>query len=61
MTDTLGGGDDLVGEGFRHGLVGSERGLSGALHDEVDSLVDSSEWGDVNSLSSHGTSGTDSG
>ena len=60
MTNTLGGGDDLISEGLRHGLVASERGLSGSLADEVDSLVDSSEWGDINSLSSDGTTGTNS-
>jgi hypothetical protein len=61
LTDTLGGVDDFVGEGLWHGLVGSEARLSGSLAHEVDSLVDSSEWGDINSLSSDGTTGTDSG
>lgn len=60
MTNTLGGGDDLISEGLGHGLVASERGLSGSLADEVNSLVDSSEWGDINSLSSDGTAGTNS-
>jgi len=60
LTNTLGGSDDLIGEGLRHGLVASEGGLSGSLDDEVDSLVDSSEWGDINSLSSDGTTGTNS-
>lgn len=61
LTDTLGGVNDLVGEDFAHALVRSESGLSGSLAHEVDSLVDSSEWRDINSLSSDGTSGTDSG
>jgi len=60
LTNSLGGSDDLISQSFRHGLVGSESGLSGSLADQVDSLVDSSEWGDINSLSSDGTTGTNS-
>lgn len=60
MTDSLGGSNNLISQSFRHGLVGSESGLSGSLAHEVDSLVDSSEWGDINGLSSHGTTGTNS-
>lgn len=60
MTDSLGGSDDLISQSFRHGFVGSEGALSGSLADQVDSLVDSSEWGDINSLSSDGTTGTNS-
>ena len=59
-TNTLGSVDDLVGEALSNSLVGSEGLISGVLADEVDSLVDSSERRDVDSLSSHGTTGTDS-
>lgn len=60
-TDTLGGSDDLVGEALSESLVGSERALSGALADQVDGLVDSSQRRDIDSLSADGTAGTDSG
>jgi hypothetical protein len=60
LTDTLGGGNDLVGQAFSNGLVGSESTFSGTLAHKVDSLVDSSHWGDINSLSSDGTTGTNS-
>jgi len=59
--DTLGGGDDLIGEALRKSLVSSERGLSGTLADQEDSLVDSSERRDIDGLSADGTAGTDSG
>ena len=54
-SDTLGSGNDLISEAFTHALVGSEAGLSGALAHEIYSLIDSSEWGDINSLSSNST------
>jgi len=60
LTDTLGGGNNLVSQVLGHWFVGSERGLSGTLGHKVDSLVDSSHWGHINSLSSNGTTGTDS-
>jgi len=41
--------------------VGSEGGLSGSLAKQVDSLVDSSERRNVDSLSSDGTTGSDTG
>jgi len=40
--------------------VGSESSFSGSLADQVDGLVDSSEWGHIDGLSSDGTTGTDS-
>ena len=58
--DSLGGVDEFVGEGLSHRLVGSEGRLSGSLAEQVDSLVDSSEGRDINSLSSDSTTGTDS-
>jgi len=61
LSDTLGGGDDFVSEGLTHVLVGSESRLSGSLDHEVHGLVDSSEWRDIDSLSSDSTAGTDSG
>ena len=39
----------------------SEACVSGSLAHEIDSLVDSSQWGNIDSLSSDGTSGTNSG
>ena len=60
MSNSLGGSDDLIGQGLGHGFVGSESALSGSLADQVDSLVHSSQWGDINGLSSHGTTGTNS-
>jgi len=41
--------------------VRSEAGVSGSLAHEVDSLIDSSQWRDIDGLSSDGTTGTDSG
>ena len=61
MTDTLGGSDNLVSEDLAHGFVGSEAGVSASFTHEVDSLIDSSEWGDINSLSSDSSTGTNSG
>ena len=61
LTDTLGGSDDFISKDLTHGFVGSEAGVSGSFTHEVDSLVDSSEWGDINSLSSDSSSGTNSG
>ena len=60
MTNTLGGSDDLVGQGLRHGLVASEGRFSGSLADQIDSLVDSSQGGNIDSLSSNSTTGTNS-
>ena len=51
----LGGLDDLVGEALRQRFHGSESGGSDSLHDEIDTLVDSSEWGHIDGLSSDGT------
>ena len=41
--------------------MGSEGGLSGSLAEQVDSLVDSSERGNIDGLSSDGTTGTNTG
>ena len=60
MTHTLGGGDDLVGQSLGHRLVASERRLSGSLADQINSLVDSSQWRHIDGLSSNGTSGSNS-
>jgi hypothetical protein len=60
-TWSLGGSEDFIGKDFAHGLNGSERGLSGTLSDQVDSLVHSSEGWNVDCLSSDDTTGTDSG
>lgn len=61
MSNTLGGVDELVSEGLGHALVGSEGGLSGTFAEQVDSLVDSSERRNIDSLSSDGTSGSNTG
>lgn len=61
LTDTLGGGDDLISESLSHALVASEARFSGSLAHQVDGLVHSSHWGHVHGLSSDGTAGTDSG
>lgn len=57
----LGCVDDLVSEGLRDGLERSESGLTGTLADQVDSLVDSTEGRDIDSLSTDNTTGTNSG
>lgn len=61
LTDTLGSGNDLISKSLAHGLVVSEAGLSRSLAHEVDGLVDSSEWRDINGLSLDGTSRSNSG
>jgi len=60
LTDTLGGSNNLVRQALGHGFVWSESGFSGTLAHKVDSLVDSSHWGNINSLSSNGTTGSNS-
>merc|ERR1711937_1044073 len=60
LANTLGGGDDLVGEALAHALVGSEGGFSGTLAHQVDRLVHSSQWADIDGLTSDGTAGSDS-
>ena len=60
MSDTFGGSDDFISKDLTHGFVGSEAGVSGSFTHEVDSLIDSSEWGDIDSLSSDSSSGTNS-
>lgn len=60
--ETYGGGlDDLVSEAFRHGLETTEGRLLGVLDDVVKGLVYSSEWGNINGLSSDNTTGSDTG
>ena len=61
LTDTLRGSDDFVTEHFSHALVRSEASLSRSFANQIDSLVHSSKWRHINSLSSHGTAGTNSG
>jgi hypothetical protein len=53
--------DDFVGKDFGNALLTSEGVLSGTLGDKVDGGIDSSEGGDVDSLLSDDTTGTDSG
>lgn len=61
LSDTLGGVDELVSESLSHALVGSESRFSRSLAEQVDSLVDSSEGRNINSLPSDGTTGADTG
>ena len=56
----FGGLNDLVGEALGEGLHGSESRGSDSLHDEIDTLVDSSEWRNIDGLSSDGTTGSNS-
>jgi len=58
---TLGGVHELVGQALGNGFDVSEGGVLGAGCDEPDSLVNPSHWRNVASLSSYGTSSTDSG
>ena len=53
--------DDLISQAFGNGLVVLEGSLPSSAGQEIDSLVDSSDGGDIHSLLSHGTSTTDSG
>ena len=61
LTNTLGSGDDFISEDLGHALVGSEAGVSASFTHKVDSLIDSSKWRNIDSLSSNGTTGTNSG
>ena len=54
-TSSLGGVDDFISKAFLDALQGSEGGFLGTLVDEVDSLIDSAEGGNVDSLSADGT------
>ena len=53
--------DDLISETLSNGLVVLEGSLPGSAGQKIDSLVDSSDGGNIHSLLSHGTSTTDSG
>ena len=50
----------ISSERHSHMLLWVESSVSRSLAHEVDSLVDSSHWGDIDSLSSKGTTGTNS-
>lgn len=58
---TLGSVDQLLSQTLSNGLDVSERSLSGTGGQQRDSSVDSSQWRDINSLSSNSTGRTDSG
>jgi len=60
LTNTLGGIDDFISKSLTHWLEASESRLSRSLTEEIDSLVDSSKWWNINSLSSDSTSWTNS-
>jgi len=58
---SLSGVDELVGKTLGNGFRVVESGFTGADGEEGDGLVDTSEWGDIDGLSSDGTLGSDSG
>lgn len=60
LSDTLGSGNELIGEGLANALMASEGSFSGSFADQIDGLVDSSHWRDIDSLSSDSTSRTNS-
>jgi hypothetical protein len=53
--------DDFVSKDFSNTLLTSESVLSGTLGDKVDSSINSSEGGNIDSLFSNNTTGTNSG
>jgi hypothetical protein len=53
--------NDLIGQDFSNSLERSESMLSDTLGDEVDGLIDSSQWGHINCLLSDDTSSANSG
>ncbi|QBM90592.1 hypothetical protein METSCH_F01760 [Metschnikowia aff. pulcherrima] len=57
----LGGVDQLLGQALGNGLDVSERSLSGTDGQQGNGGVDSSQWRDIDSLSSDSTGRTDSG
>ena len=58
---TLGSVDQFFGQSFGDGLDVSEGGFSGTDGQQGDGLVDSSQWRDIDGLSSGSTTTTDSG
>lgn len=58
---TLGGVDKLLSKALSNRLDVAESSLAGTGGEEGDGLVDPSEGGDIDSLSSDGTGGTNSG
>lgn len=58
---TLGGVHELISHALTHGFHGSETGFTGSGDEEVDSEVNSSHGGDIDSLLSDNTGSTDSG
>lgn len=61
VAGTLGGVDQLLSQALGDRLDVAERGLAGTGGQEGNSLVDTAERRDIDSLSSDGTGGTDSG
>ena len=61
MLTYLAGVDDLIGESLSNRLERPEGRLASRLEDEVDGLVDSAEGRNIDSLSAHDTTGTDTG
>jgi hypothetical protein len=53
--------DDLIGQTLSNGLVGLHSVLPGALGNQVDGLIDSSQGRHVDSLLPHNTTSTDTG
>jgi hypothetical protein len=58
---SLGSVDQLLSQALSNGLDVSEGGLTGTDGKKGNSLVDTAEWGDIDSLATYGTGGTDTG
>jgi len=61
LSGGLGGVDDLVGEGLGDTLEGTESGVLRALVHQVERLVNAAEGRDINGLTTHNTTGTNTG
>jgi hypothetical protein len=57
----LGGVDELISEALSNGLDVAESRLTGTDGQQGDSLVDTTEGGDIDGLTTDGTGGTDTG
>jgi len=58
---TLGGVDELFSQALSNGLDIAESGFTGTNRQESDGLVDTSQWGDIDGLTTDSSGGTDSG
>ena len=58
---TLGGIDELVSQAFRNGFDVAESRLTCTSSEEIDGLVNTTQRGNINGLSPHNTSRTNTG